>query len=711
MEAGQFKYWGFISYSHADEAWAGWLHRALEGYRVPRRLHGRECPFGTIPPKLFPVFRDRDELAGSSALGPELQKALQRSRNLVVICSPRAAQSRWVNEEIKYFKSLGRSARVFALIVDGEPHALEKGDPELECFPEALRFHVNEAGTIVGGQPVEPIAADVRPHGDGKANAKLKLISGILALGFDDLKQRELQARNRRLAIAASTASGVAALTLVLAVLAYQARDDAQRRQRQAEDLIQFMLGDLRKNLEPIGKLDILDAVGDKAMEYFATLDEQDVTDPVLQSRATALRQIGQVRRAQGDIAAASDAFREALELDRELVARHPDDAQSLLNVAKSEFYVGYAHYAKGELEQALPWFERQLATLQRLVALDPETVEWRVELGDANANLGAVAEHRGEHDRARSFFEAARESQQAAIDRAPDNRDFILKLAILHGWLTHVESQRRDHARALEQARVQAGLLRRLTELAPDNAEYRYQLASALHQLVYVGSSMRPVDPAAPELVEAQRLTAGLFELDPTNVKYTRAHGVTLAYVEDALVTAGALPRAQRINAEALAVARDHYRRAPESSEARDDLLATVIRSAQLARLRNDAPRATAALQEGERLVVERPAGTQRALQLRMLAMEAATDAAERARHARDAGALVEQAVAAKVTLAPEVLMRYHALRGDAAEAARWAAQLTEVERAHPYVTRFCRQHRCAAPAAEPVRTRAGAG
>ena len=44
-----FKYWAFISYSHADEEWAKWLHKSLETYRVPRKLVGRKTPHGEIP--------------------------------------------------------------------------------------------------------------------------------------------------------------------------------------------------------------------------------------------------------------------------------------------------------------------------------------------------------------------------------------------------------------------------------------------------------------------------------------------------------------------------------------------------------------------------------------------------------------------------------------------------------------------------------------
>ncbi|MBD0325477.1 MAG: toll/interleukin-1 receptor domain-containing protein, partial [Pyrinomonadaceae bacterium] len=75
-----YKYWAFISYSHADEEWAEWLHKSLETYRIPKKLVGREIPVGTVPRRLFPVFRDRDELPGASDLGGNIKQALSQSR-------------------------------------------------------------------------------------------------------------------------------------------------------------------------------------------------------------------------------------------------------------------------------------------------------------------------------------------------------------------------------------------------------------------------------------------------------------------------------------------------------------------------------------------------------------------------------------------------------------------------------------------------------
>lgn len=186
-----YKYWAFISYSHADEEWAEWLHKSLETYRIPKKLVGREMPVGVVPRRLFPVFRDRDELPGASDLGGNIKQALRQSRYIIVICSPKSAVSKWVNEEIKGFKSLDRENRVLCLIVDGEPNA-KPDSGQLECFPPAVRFRVSQDGELTE-EPTEPIAADARKGKDGRANAKLKLLSGILNVGFDELKQREKQ--------------------------------------------------------------------------------------------------------------------------------------------------------------------------------------------------------------------------------------------------------------------------------------------------------------------------------------------------------------------------------------------------------------------------------------------------------------------------------------------------------------------------------------
>src|SRR4029079_15394494 len=96
-----FKYWAFISYSSKDTRSALRLHRQLENYRIPRALVSRPGRDEPVPRRLFPIFRDRAELPRSSDWGASIEDALRVSRYLIVLCSPDAARSHWVNEEVR----------------------------------------------------------------------------------------------------------------------------------------------------------------------------------------------------------------------------------------------------------------------------------------------------------------------------------------------------------------------------------------------------------------------------------------------------------------------------------------------------------------------------------------------------------------------------------------------------------------------------------
>jgi hypothetical protein len=216
------RYWAFISYSQRDVKWAQWLHKKLETYRVPRTWVGHSVGGVIIPSRLVPVFRDRDELPSAGDLGGKIREALAASHALIVICSPYAATSPWVNE-VRSFKALGRGERIFPMIIDGEPYATdypERGLPE--CFPPALRFAADTDGGLTD-QRAEPLAADARDDKDGRSNACLKLIAGILGISFDALRQRE-QVRQRRRTLTRMTA---AVATGVLIALGYLALADA----------------------------------------------------------------------------------------------------------------------------------------------------------------------------------------------------------------------------------------------------------------------------------------------------------------------------------------------------------------------------------------------------------------------------------------------------------------------------------------------------
>lgn len=203
-----FRYRAFLSYSHRDMAAGEALHKAIESYRVPRELAGQPGAFGLIPKgNVRPIFRDRYELSAGPSLNSQVLKALEQSEALIVLCSPAAAQSHYVQEEIRQFKMLGRGHRIYPVIASGEP-----GDPQRECFPASLRMEYGPDGVATGATS-EPIAADLRDSGEGADLAKLKLVAGLVGANLSELTQRELveqRRRQRRMMALAATMSVLA---------------------------------------------------------------------------------------------------------------------------------------------------------------------------------------------------------------------------------------------------------------------------------------------------------------------------------------------------------------------------------------------------------------------------------------------------------------------------------------------------------------------
>lgn len=221
-----YKYWAFISYSQKDEWWAKRLHGKFETYALPKELVGMDIPpWGPLPKHFAPVFRDRDELSSSPDLGAKLTASLHSSRALVVLCSPHSANSRWVNEEIKTFKSRGREQSVFAIIVGGEPYA---SDAAAECFPAALRYRVNEKRELTA-ERAEPIAGDARKDKDGVDRAMLKTVAGILGVDFAQLAKREEERRRRRNLFIIMALAGVLTVVSLLGIWGWIEKSRAQR--------------------------------------------------------------------------------------------------------------------------------------------------------------------------------------------------------------------------------------------------------------------------------------------------------------------------------------------------------------------------------------------------------------------------------------------------------------------------------------------------
>lgn len=394
------RYACFISYSSRDRAVASWLLRALETYRLPRHLRLAGIDPTEWRRRLSPVFQDRAELTSSADLAESVRAALACSDTLIVICSPAAAASRWVNEEIRTFQALGKGHCIRCLVVDGEPLASRRPglDPAHECFPEAL---------IDGGR--EPLAADLRPAGDGRRNAKLKLIASLLGVSYDELRRRDATRRQHRLmALTVASLVGVA-ITSGLAVYAWLAerqaveqRDIARQKTATAERTVAFVTSMFEQSdpSEAKGAQVTAREVLDRGANQIATSlgDEGAVKAEIMTTLAEVYVSLGLLRRGE-------DLAKRSLRVDGRDAATGPRQYRVLADAASK----------RGDYPTAIARYRHALALAQGTDAKGSATAAALAGLGEAQSSLG-------EYDAADATIRRALDLDMARVGkRHPD--------------------------------------------------------------------------------------------------------------------------------------------------------------------------------------------------------------------------------------------------------------------------------------------------
>lgn len=195
MSQGQYTYYAFVSYRSSDEKWAKWLQEKIEGYRLPTTIQHENSDLPKS--RLRPCFRYHTDIQPNE-LKTELRNKLEQSKYLLVICSPRSAQSPWVGAEIDTFVELGRRDRIIPVIVEGTPYS---GDPTTECYNPSLLKHFPHSDNI--HEDREILGVNIHEEGSGSAYMKreravMQIVSRMLNVSFDRIWQRQKRRIIRR---------------------------------------------------------------------------------------------------------------------------------------------------------------------------------------------------------------------------------------------------------------------------------------------------------------------------------------------------------------------------------------------------------------------------------------------------------------------------------------------------------------------------------
>ena len=616
-------YVAFISYRHTDNAeedrqWATWLHHQLEVYDIPTELIGTRNRRGeTIPERLYPVFRDETALPADADLGAAITDALDRSQFLVVLCSPRAVLSPYVNHEITHFKASGKSDQVIAASLLGSPNASlgNDQDPEdvrtLECFPESLRFEVTEDGNVQRDRPAAPLAADFRladghkgftnpnvykqqllergvpkvhaeslatAYEEKLATAKLKIIASILGVELERLTVRDKVHQLKKAKAAARKARQIGAVMGVLLVMAVGGALTAWQQVAEAagntaiaeRDRVETLLGYIRTginfmnfDLETVLEAYVPTAPRERVMKQVQGMGvvlEKERGDTVEDIRHIAVAQAQRadliLQSSNQDPATALPLLEAALAGFQRLVALDPDNTEFQRDVSISYNRLGDIQLRLGHTDDALALYQNALDVRLKLVALAPDNTQFQRDVSVSYNKLGNIQLRLGNTDDALALYQNALDVALKLVALDPDNTQFQRDASVSYEKLGDIQLRLGNTDDALALYRNAFDVALKLVALDPDNTEFQRDVSVSYEKLGDIQLRLGNTDDALALYQNALDVRLKLVALDPDNTQFQRDVSVSYNKLGDIQLRLGNTDDALALYQNALDVA-----------------------------------------------------------------------------------------------------------------------------------------------------------
>lgn len=400
-------------------------------------------------------------------------------------------------------------------------------------------------------QSAEQLLADIGRHLSGHP---------IVARSESMVYRARKFVRRQMLAVGLSAALGLLAAAFTAATLLQahelgRAHAIVKVRQGQAEELIGFMLGDLRGKLRLIGRLDALREVASRALEYFAAVPPDQLSDDELARRSDALRLLGRVQSEQGDRDAAMRTFGESLVLAERLAERDSLNGDWQLSLGASQFYLGHLRYSQGDASGSLEYWRRHRDTVERLARNEPDNPRTLLELSAAHGNIGSAHHALGDLEQAIEAYRLALELNERLVELESENLEYQSALAAAYNNVAVTETAAGDLLSALEHQRAALRVRQSIVDVDTTNHRQLRLLALAHGYLGALATAAGLVDEGRAHRLAASELDMSLVRRDSSNV-ISRRHRASSARLGGA-----ALSRAGQRDRPGLSTAREQSR------------------------------------------------------------------------------------------------------------------------------------------------------
>jgi tRNA A-37 threonylcarbamoyl transferase component Bud32/tetratricopeptide (TPR) repeat protein len=312
--------------------------------------------------------------------------------------------------------------------------------------------------------------------------------------------------------------------------VAVRARADAEHRRDQADGLIEFMIGDLRKKLEPVGRLDILDDVANRTVSYIDELDPATLSASELTRNAKAVNQLGEVRVGQGKSPEALALFRRSLVLTTAAVKREPRNPDALLVHGETHYWLANGQRLLGKYDEALVHMREYMKTGDTLALLDPKNEKYQLERAYGHSGVGFILESKGDLKEAAQQYRVSLEVKQLLADRAPNDANAQAELARAFNKVGVNFYRQADLRTSNDYLRRENAIYRSLVTREPQQMMWKERLAFNMAYLARGLTATGAKDEALALLREELVIENELAARDLANVEWQRATAMTSA-------------------------------------------------------------------------------------------------------------------------------------------------------------------------------------
>ena len=292
-------------------------------------------------------------------------------------------------------------------------------------------------------------------------------------------------------------------------------------------------LYDFANRLKDLGRLTLVKLAVGSVASWLDGFPADKAQEPEwFRVRSVVLEKVGDVQRAQGDLAGALASYGKSLEVRRRLAEADPSNAGWQRDLSVSQERIGNVQRAQGDLAGARASYGKSLEVTRRLAEADPSNAGWQRGLSVSYIKVGDVQSAQGDLAGARASYGKSLEVRRRLAEADPANAGWQRDLSVSHNKLGDVQSAQGDLAGALASYGKSLELRRRLAEADPSNAGWQRDLSLSLTRIAQVhernGNHSEALRLAEESLAIDERLAA----LDRSNVMWQKDVAVSRALV-----------------------------------------------------------------------------------------------------------------------------------------------------------------------------------